>query len=93
MFASVPVPIEVLPSKKDTVPVAFAVPDAGCTVAESCTHWPKDEGFEFEVTLVVVAAWVMVSVIALDVLPLRFAFPPYTAVMLWDPAARKDTVS
>jgi len=89
----VPVPIEVVPSKNDTVPVAFAVPDAGCTVAESCTHWPKDAGFKFEVTAVVVAAWVMVSVIALEVLPVRFAFPPYTVVMLWEPTAREDRVS
>ena len=93
MFASVPVAIEVLPSKNDTVPVAFVVPDAGCTVAESCTHWPKDAGFKFEVTAVVVAAWVMVSVIALEVLPVRFAFPPYTAEMLWEPTAREDRVS
>lgn len=88
-----PVPIEVLPSKKDTVPVAFVVPDAGCTVAESCTHWPKDAGFKFEATLVVVAAWVMVSVIALEVLPLRFALPAYTAVTLCEPGVRKDTLS
>ena len=57
------------------------------------TDCAKKAGLRLELTVEVVAAWPIVSLNVEEVLPVRFAFPLYTAVMLWEPTARKDTVS
>ena len=47
-----PVPMEVAPSKKVTVPVAAD----GVTVAVNVTDWPEVDGFKLEVKAVVLQA-------------------------------------
>lgn len=50
-----PLPSEVLPSKKVTLPVG-APPYAGVTVAVKVTTWPYEEGLVLELTVVDVPA-------------------------------------
>ena len=50
-----PLPSEVLPSKKVTLPVG-APPYAGLTVAVRVTTWPYEEGLVLELTVVDVSA-------------------------------------
>ena len=75
---SVPVPIDIVPSLKVTVPLG--VPEvAGLTVAVNVTVPPKAAGFAEETKLVEVAVellLVMFCVSAGDVLPVKFASPP-----------------
>ena len=74
-----PVPKVVLPSLNVTVPVG--VPDvAGFTLAVNVTLWPNVEGLIEEVSVVVEPALFTVCVSTGDVLPVKFALPPYTAV-------------
>ena len=74
-----PVPKVVLPSLNVTVPVG--VPDvAGLTLAVNVTLWPNVEGLIEEVSVVVEPALFTVCVSTGDVLPVKFALPPYTAV-------------
>jgi len=71
---SVPVPIEVVPSKKVTVPVAVE----GETVAVNVTLAPTAGVVVDAASAVVVAVFVEVTVIAtaLDVLPANVVEPP-----------------
>jgi hypothetical protein len=74
---SVPVPKVAVPSLNVTVPVGVPAPgDTGATVAVNVTGWPKTEGLAEEVTLVVVAAWLIVWLKAPEVLVVKFASPP-----------------
>jgi hypothetical protein len=74
---SVPIPRVVVPSLKVTVPVGVPAPgDTGATVAVSVTDWPETPGFAEEVTLEVVAAWLTVWVMRLDVLPVKLVSLP-----------------
>ena len=75
---SVGVPRVVAPSLKVTVPVGVPVP---VTVAVNVTDWPKTDGFTLEPSTVVDGVEFTTCVRMLDVLPLSFASPPYTAVM------------
>ena len=65
------VPSDVAPSKNCTVPVA---PD-GVTVAVSVTLVPNVDGFGALASDVLVLAWLTVCDCAVDVLPLKLAFP------------------
>ena len=64
-----------LPSIRNcTVPVRVPAPGATeLTVAVKLTDWPKTDGLTDEFTLVVVLAWLMVSVSVEEVLPLKLA--------------------
>jgi hypothetical protein len=73
----------VAPSLKVTVPVGVPVP---VTVAVNVTDWPKTDGFTLETSTVVDAVEFTTCVRMLEVLPLSFASPPYTAVMGCEPA-------
>ena len=75
-----PVPSCVVPSRKVTVPVG-ELPEAGCTVVVNVTLCPYVDGFRLELTAVEVTALFTVCAKTPDVLPARFAFPPYDAVM------------
>ena len=75
---SVPVPSEIVPFLKVTVPLG--VPEvAGLTVAVNVTDCPDTEGFAEETRLVVVAVellLVMFCVSAGEVLPVKLTSPP-----------------
>jgi len=73
----VPVPSEVVPSKKETVPVGVPAPGAlGVTVAVKVTDWPKTEGLVADVTDALVASWLTVWVRAgLEVLVVKSVSP------------------
>ena len=76
---SVPVPMELPPSRNVTVPVAVPVPGAtGETVAVKVTDWPMIDGFCDEVTLVVVLALLTTCgfPVSEPVLPLKLPSPP-----------------
>jgi hypothetical protein len=91
---SVPVPRVIVPSRKVTVPVG--VPDVlDLIVAVNVTGVPLDvEAAELTSAVVVAlaAAGVMVSIIAADVLPAKFALPLYFAVIECVPTASVDVV-
>ena len=73
---SVPVPRVVEPSRKLTVPVGVPLPGAtASTVAVKVTDSPKTEGFAYEVTLLVVAAWLTVCVRGPEVLLRKLPSP------------------
>jgi hypothetical protein len=79
----VPVPIELAPSRKVTVPVGVPAPGAtGETVAVNLTDCPKTEGFTDEATVVEVGAG-LTAWLRVPELPLK---PPsvfvYTALMV-----------
>src|ERR1700693_874840 len=89
---SVPVPSTVVPSLNVTDPVGVPVVN-DFTVAVKVTGFPCLEGFSEEVTVLDVAAFVTVSVSTAEVLPVKFASPPYTAVIECDPTASVDVVN
>src|SRR5579863_3608931 len=67
---SVPLPMELPPSRNVTVPVGVPVPGATAeTVAVKVTDWPKTEGFTDDVTVVDVLALTIVR-FAVAVLPI-----------------------
>jgi hypothetical protein len=84
---SVPVPSEVAPSRKDTVPVGFAVPLAGVTVAVNITLAPVFPvvGPVSEVVVEINAGAFIVSVNAAEVLVAKFVSPLYCAVIDCEP--------
>ena len=74
---SVPCPGIVEPSLNVTVPVGVPLPGApAATVAVKVTDWPKTDGFADDVTEVVVASLVTVSVRTDDTLPVKLLSPP-----------------
>src|ERR1700676_4285798 len=89
---SVPVPSTVVPSLNVTDPVGVPVVN-DFTVAVKVTGFPCLEGFSEEVTVLDVAAFVTVSVSTAEVLPVKFASPPYTAVIECDPTVSVDVVN
>lgn len=80
----------VVPSKKVTVPEAFA----GVTAARKVTGVPalKVSSFPAVVSVSVVLALATFTVSAADVAPLKFASPLYCAVMECDPAPRAEVL-
>ena len=91
---SVPVPISTPPSRKLTVPAGTPAPGATVvTVAVNVTDCPKVEGLSDDPRAVVVAAWLTVCVTAGEVLPVKLAFPAYTAVMERAPTASAEVDS
>src|SRR5438552_921034 len=65
-----------------TVPVGTPAPgDAGSTVMVKVTGWPATDGFAWEMTIEVVDAGFTVWASAPEVLALKLASPPYTAVI------------
>jgi len=85
------VPSELTPSKNCTVPVG---PEDGLTVAVKVTDWPKTEGSSDEVNAVAVPTTPTACASGgEDVLPLKFVFPLYVAVMECVPAASAAVVS
>lgn len=88
---SVAVPIDVLPSRKVTVPVG--IPAVGlATVALKVTGWPATQGLNDEVSVTVVGMLLTTSVNAADVLEPKFVSPLYCAVIEWMPMASEDVV-
>jgi hypothetical protein len=92
LFVRLTVPRSVVPSKNETLPLAVP-PKAGCTEVVKVTTCPAVAGFALEEMLVVVAAGFTTSDTALDVLPARFAFPLYTAVMECVPPTKEERVN
>ena len=88
LFVRLMVPRSVAPSENETLPLAVP-PKAGCTDTVKVTTCPTDAGLALEEMLVAVVAAFTTSDSALDVLPARFEFPLYTAVMECVPAARE----
>jgi hypothetical protein len=76
----VPEPINVEPSKNETVPVGVPPPPDD-TVAVKMTFWPNTDGLTEEVKVVVLVWLLTVWVSAAEVLPPTFVSPPYTAVI------------
>jgi hypothetical protein len=74
------VPSIEVPLLKVTVPLTGA-PDVGTTVAVNVTGLPWVEGLSEEASVVVVFALFTTWLNAADVLPMRSALPPYTAVI------------
>jgi hypothetical protein len=64
----------VVPSINVTVPVGVP-PVEGETVTMKVTHWLNTLGFGLAVTVVVVGAWLIVSVRTAEVLGAKFALP------------------
>src|SRR5579863_8881735 len=89
--ASVAPPSGVFPSKNVTVPVGVPFPEAELTAAVSVTFCPYDDGSTDEAIAVSVATWPTTWASAAEVLPAKFASPPYTAVMLWLPIDRNES--
>jgi hypothetical protein len=80
LLLSGPVPRVVVPSRKATVPVG--VPGLlDVTVAVKVTAAPLDAETAELTNAAVVAPGVMVSVIAAEVLPAKFALPAYLQVI------------
>lgn len=72
----VPVPMDVVPNRKVTVPVGEPAPGAaGVTVAETVTGAPEADGLVGGVMVVVVAALLTTWERAVDVLPVKLVFP------------------
>jgi hypothetical protein len=87
----VPVPSGVVPSRKVTVPVG--VPEVlEVIVAVNVTGAPPDAEAAELSNAAVVAASVMVSVTAAEVLPAKFALPLYLAVTRCAPTESVDVV-
>ena len=82
----------VVPSIKETVPVGVP-PAAPETVITKLTDWLNTLGFGLAVTVVVVAAWLMVWDKTLEVLAVVLASPLYAAVTECEPAPRVETES
>src|SRR5436189_134779 len=95
---SVPVPKVVAPSLKVTVPEGVPAPGAlAVTVAVNVTDWPDTAGFVADDSAVVVATTVggaafTVWLSAAEVLPVKLASPPYTAVIEWLPTVKLEVV-
>src|SRR5437868_8335652 len=85
------VPMIVLPFLKVTLP-AGAPPNAPVTVAVKVTAVPCVEGFSDEAIFVVLAALFTVSLIAADLLPMKFGLATKTAVIECVPAPRFGVV-
>src|SRR6266516_4415702 len=84
----------VAPSRKFTVPAGLPAPGGTTvTVAVNVTLDPATDGFEEEVTVVVVLALLTVWVSTALVLVLKFASPPYDAVIEGDPTANVEVVN
>ena len=89
----VAVPSRVAPSKKLAVPVGVPAPGAtALVVAVRVTGWPNTDGLGEDATVVVVAAWLTTGDTVGEVLPVKLASPPYTAVMERVPTARVEVV-
>jgi len=71
------VPNEVVPSKKETVPVGVPAPGVvAVTVAVKVTDWPMTDGLGPPVTEVLVAAWSTTWVVAgVEVLVVKSVSP------------------
>jgi hypothetical protein len=76
---SVPLPMEVVPSKKITVPVG--VPPVPLTVAVNVIDCPAVDGFSEDSSDVLVGVPVTCCASAADRLLAKLASPEYTAVM------------
>src|SRR6266403_611018 len=75
------------PSLKVTFPDGVPVPGlCAVTVAVNFTDCPNTDGFDEELTDVVVPYFTLCVILG-DVLPLKFASPPYDAVIEWEPTA------
>jgi hypothetical protein len=88
---SVPVPSAVAPSRKVTVPVGVALPDAGDTVAVKVMLVPLTALVDEALSAVEVATAMTgftVTLTAGDVLALKLVSPGYTAVKLCVPVVR-----
>lgn len=73
---NVPVPMELPPSRKLTVPLGVPAPgDAAETVAVNVTDWPKTEGLTDDVTAVVVLSLFTTCDSTADVLPVNVPSP------------------
>lgn len=70
---SVPLPMELVPSRKTTVPVG--VPPVPVTVAVNVTDCPAVEGLSEETTLVLEGCPTTVCVTTAEMLPAEFASP------------------
>ena len=85
-----PVPKAVEPLKNITVPVGVP-PAVLVTVAVNVTDWPATSGLSDETSAVALGLPLTTCLSAGDdVLPLKFASPPYCAVIEWDPMGRED---
>ena len=84
-----PLPKRVPPSVKVTVPLGAAKPGMlAVTVAVRVTAWPHTDGLtEAAITLVVASRWT-ICVRPLVTLAVKFASPPYDAMIVWLPTAR-----
>jgi hypothetical protein len=88
---NVPLPIEVAPSRKITVPVG--VPPVPVTVAVNVTVCPAVDGFTEEITVVLeVRPWTT-CVNTSEMLLEEFASPEYNAVMECEPAVSVAVVN
>src|ERR1700722_4335116 len=91
---SVPVPSEVEPSRKVTVPVGFAVPLAGVTVAVNVILAPvlAVAGPVSAVVVEINGAAEMTTLRVLDVLGEKFVSPAYCTEIRCEPAASELVV-
>jgi hypothetical protein len=87
---SVPLPMDVAPSKKITVPVGDPVP---VTVAVKVTGCPAVDGLTSEITEMLVGCPCTTWLTAAEMLPEKFASPEYTAVMECEPAVKVAVVN
>jgi hypothetical protein len=91
LLFSVPVPSEVVPSRKVTVPVG--VPEVlDVIVAVNVTPAPLGKEATELTNAVVLVTGVMVSVAAAEVLALKLESPPYAAVMECGPTVSIEIV-
>lgn len=82
-------PSVVVPSLNVTLPIG--VPEVEVTVTINVTDCPYVDGFSDEVIAeVVVIALLTLCVNTGDVLPVKFASPPYIAVIEWEPIAKVE---
>ncbi len=73
----VPVPRDVVPSSKVTVPVGMPEPgELAVTVAVNVTAWPKIEGFCEELSVVAVLSWLTTWLTVFEVLVVKLVSPP-----------------
>jgi len=89
---SVPVPRIVVPILKDTVSPSGGEPKLELTVAVKVTVWPASDGLREDVSVVLTGILVTAWVSEGDVLPRKFASPPYITVIVFDPNGRVEVL-
>jgi hypothetical protein len=89
---SVRVPRRFDPTMKDIVSPSGGVPKPELMLAVKVTVWPRSDGFTEDVTTVIVVLLFTPWTSKEELLPKKFASPPYNAVIVMDPSGRAEVL-